>query len=130
MTKKSTKAPAKKPAAKAKAAPQAQAAPQAEAAPGKVGKSQLVERVAEQSGLTKKQAGEVVDAAMDVIVEAVRQGQSVGLPGLGTLSVRETAARTGVRPGTSERIQIPAGRKVAFKVASQLKGALGDAAAE
>ena len=40
--------------------------------------------------------------------------------GLGTLSVKATA-RTGVRPGTSRKIQIPAGKKVAFKVASTLK---------
>ncbi|GBF04798.1 histone-like protein DNA-binding protein, hbs [Deinococcus aerius] len=131
MTKKSTKAPAKKPAAakapKRGAAEAEQPAPAAEVTTGrggKVAKTQLVEQVAEKSGLTRKQAAQAVNAAMDAIVEALRQGQSVGLPGLGTLSVKQTAARTGVRPGTSERIQIPAGRKVAFKVATQLKGAL------
>ncbi|MBB5293753.1 HU family DNA-binding protein [Deinococcus metallilatus] len=122
MTKKSTKAPAKKPAA-AKA-PKRGAAEATAGRGGKVAKTQLVEQVAEKSGLTKKQAAQGVDAAMDTIVEALRQGQSVGLPGLGTLSVRDTAARTGVRPGTSERIQIPAGKKVAFKVAQTLKGEL------
>lgn len=132
MTKKSTKAPAKKPAAakapKRGAAGAEQPAPAAEATTGrggKVAKTQLVEQVAEKSGLTRKQAAQAVNAAMDAIVEALRQGQSVGLPGVGTLSVRATAARTGVRPGTSERIQIPAGRKVAFKVANTLKGTLG-----
>ncbi|WP_406585116.1 HU family DNA-binding protein [Deinococcus aetherius] len=144
MTKKSTKAPAKKSAAakapQREAAEVEQPAPVAEAGAGestggrggKVAKTQLVEQVAQQSGLTKKQAGQAVDAAMEAIVDAIKQGQSVGLPGLGTLSVKATAARTGVRPGTSERIQIPAGRKVAFKVANTLKGALGgtgDAAA-
>ncbi|WP_264778670.1 HU family DNA-binding protein [Deinococcus aetherius] len=137
MTKKSTKAPAKKPAAakapKREAAKAEQPAPAVEESAGeaaggrggKVAKTQLVEQVAQQSGLTKKQAGQAVDAAMEAIVEAIRQGQSVGLPGLGTLSVKATAARTGVRPGTTERIQISAGKKVAFKVANTLKGALG-----
>lgn len=137
MTKKVAKAPAKKTSAKQQA-PKAEPAPQAPTessagGKGKIAKTQLVEQVAQQSGLTKKQAGQAVDAAMEAIVEAIRQGQSVGLPGLGTLSVRDTAARTGVRPGTSERIQIPAGKKVAFKVANTLKGALGgtgDAASE
>ena len=87
-------------------------------------KSQLVEKVAEQTGLTKKQADEAVSTMLDVIVSSLKDGKSVGLPGLGTLSVRTTAARTGVRPGTSEKIQIPAGKKVAFKVASTLKGNL------
>ena len=85
---------------------------------------ELVEMVADNTGLTKKQSEEAVSAMLDVVVDAIRRGQSVGLPGLGTLSVKNTAARTGVRPGTSEKIQIPAGKKVAFKVASTLKGNL------
>ncbi|NTX98897.1 HU family DNA-binding protein [Deinococcus sp. JMULE3] len=119
MTKKSAKAPAKKPAAKA--AP-AKPAPKAESS--KVAKTQLVEMVADKTGLTKKQSEEAVSAMLDVVVSAIKGGQSVGLPGLGTLSVKATAARTGVKPGTSEKIQIPAGKKVAFKVASTLKGNL------
>jgi len=120
MTKKSTKAPSKKAATKPAPAPE----PQVEAAPAKsnkIAKTQLVEQVAEKANLTKKQAGEAVEAVLDILVTNIQQGQSVGLPGLGTFSVRATAARTGVRPGTSERIEIPAGKKVAFKVASTLK---------
>ncbi|MDO4264173.1 MAG: HU family DNA-binding protein [Deinococcus sp.] len=90
----------------------------------KMNKSQLVEKVAEQTGLTKKQADEAVSTMLDTVVEALRGGQAMGLPGLGTLSVKETAARTGVKPGTTEKIQIPAGKKVAFKVATTLKGNL------
>ncbi|RJF68962.1 DNA-binding protein [Deinococcus cavernae] len=118
MTKKSAKPAAKKPAAKA--------APKKAAAEGsnKVAKTQLVEMVADKTGLTKKQSEEAVSTMLDCIVGAIKGGQSVGLPGLGTLSVKATAARTGVRPGTSEKIQIPAGKKVAFKVASTLKGNL------
>ncbi|GBF06303.1 histone-like DNA-binding protein [Deinococcus aerius] len=127
MTKKSTKAPAKK--SSAKAAPAQEEAKTSRASgnegSGKVAKTQLVERVADKTGLTKKQSEEAVSAMLGVVVDAIRSGQSVGLPGLGTLSVKNTAARTGVRPGTSERIQIPAGKKVAFKVASTLKSSLG-----
>ncbi|WP_022803163.1 HU family DNA-binding protein [Deinococcus ficus] len=122
MTKKSTKAPAKKPATKtaSKAAPAAKAAGES----NKVAKTQLVDMVAEKTGLTKKQSEEAVSTMLDAIVAAVKEGKSVGLPGLGTLSVRATAARTGVRPGTSEKIQIPAGKKLAFKAATTLKGSL------
>jgi DNA-binding protein HU-beta len=123
MTKKSSKAPAKKPAAKAAAKPAANKTA-TRAASTKVAKTQLVELVADKTGLTKKQSEEAVSAMLDAVVGAVKSGQSVGLPGLGTLSVKATAARTGVRPGTSEKIQIPAGKKVAFKVASTLKGNL------
>lgn len=90
----------------------------------KIAKTQLVELIADKTGLTKKQSEEAVSAMLEIITTAIRSGKSVGLPGLGTLSVKETAARVGVRPGTSERIQIPAGKKVAFKVASTLKGNL------
>ncbi|ACO47908.1 HU family DNA-binding protein [Deinococcus deserti] len=121
MTKKNTKAPAKKPAATKSAA---SAAPKKAAAAEKIGKTQMVDMIADRAGLTKKQSEEVVSVMLESIVEAVRSGKSVGLPGLGTLSVRETAARTGVRPGTSEKIQIAAGKKLAFKAATTLKGTL------
>ncbi|WP_102127642.1 HU family DNA-binding protein [Deinococcus planocerae] len=91
---------------------------------GKIAKTQLVDLVADQTSLSKKQAGEAVASFLDVVVGALREGRSVGLPGLGTLSVTPTAARQGVRPGTSERVDIPAGRKVRFKIASTLKGSL------
>ena len=121
MTKKSAKAPAKKAAPAAKAA---HAAKRGAADSGKVAKTQLVDMVADQTGLTKKQSEEAISSMLESVVSALQSGKSVGLPGLGTLSVKETAARTGVRPGTSEKIQIPAGKKVAFKVASTLKGNL------
>jgi len=119
MTKKASNASAKKPTPKAALAPQA-----APAESNKFGKSELVDLVADQTTLTKKQSSGAVSSMLDLVVEALKGGKSVGLPGLGTLSVKDTAARTGVRPGTSEKIQIPAGKKVAFKVASTLKSSL------
>lgn len=116
MTKKTAKPAAKKPAATPKKS--------AAADSHKIGKTQLVEMVADQTGLSKKQSEEAVSTMLDAMVSSLRSGKTVGLSGLGTLSVKTTAARTGVRPGTSERIQIPAGKKVAFKVASTLKGEL------
>ncbi|GGL16888.1 HU family DNA-binding protein [Deinococcus radiotolerans] len=110
-----TKTPTRKPAA-AKSATKSPTS--------KIAKTELVDQIADKTGLTKKQAGDAFDTLVDGIVDGLKNGQSVGLPGLGTLSVRPTAARTGVRPGTSEKIQIPAGKKVAFKVASTLKDTL------
>ncbi|MGC6693364.1 HU family DNA-binding protein, partial [Burkholderia pseudomallei] len=125
MTKKSSKAPAKKAApaaAKTSTATRRGAGNNSES--GKVAKTQLVEMVADKTGLTQKQSEEAVSSMLEAVVSALQGGKSVGLPGLGTLSVKPTAARTGVRPGTSEKIDIPAGKKVAFKVASTLKGNL------
>ncbi|ASN79623.1 MULTISPECIES: HU family DNA-binding protein [Deinococcus] len=90
----------------------------------KIAKTQMIEMVADRTSLNKKQAGDAVACVLEGIVTALQQGKSVGLPGLGTLSVTQTAARQGVRPGTSQRITIPAGKKVRFKAASTLKGTL------
>ncbi|WP_412026968.1 HU family DNA-binding protein [Deinococcus yunweiensis] len=113
---------ASKPAAKK---PAAKAAPKrTSGASSKIAKTQIIDLVADRTSLNKKQASDAVATMLDAIVGALKGGQTVGLPGLGTLSVAQTAARTGVRPGTSERITIPAGKKVRFKVASTLKGTL------
>ena len=103
--------------------PKRHAAPAAETSE-KIAKTQIIDLVADRTSLNKKQAGESVAVMLDVVVEALKDGKSVGLPGLGTFSVAKTAARQGVRPGTSEKITIPAGKKVRFKVASTLKGNL------
>lgn len=119
-SKPAAKKPATRPAAKASKAP-VEAAP---ADAGKIAKTQIIDMVADRTTLNKKQAGEAVSTLVDCVIDALRSGHSVGLPGLGTLSIAQTAARTGVKPGTSERITIPAGKKVRFKVATTLKGSL------
>ena len=94
-----------------------------ETTPEKLGKTQLVDQMTER-GLSKRDAALVFDAVLEVLVDALRSGKSVGLPGLGTFVVKATAARQGVKPGTAEKIQIAAGKKVAYKVALDLKKAL------
>ena len=117
MTKKATKAAPKKPAAPAPT-------PAAPAEKGKIAKAEIADQIAQRAGLSRTQASEAFEATVEIVLVALKGGKSVGLPGLGTLSIKETAARTGVRPGTSEKIQIPAGKKIAFKVAAGLKDAL------
>lgn len=127
MAKSTKPAAAKAPAAKAPAKAAAKAAPKTSAAADKsekIAKTQIIDLVADKTSLNKKQAGEAVASMLDVVVDALKGGKSVGLPGLGTFSVAKTAARQGVRPGTSEKITIPAGKKVRFKVASTLKTGL------
>ena len=117
MTKATKKTPAKTPAKTTKAPP----AKATEV--DKITKSQIVD-IMSSATLTKKDSAVIFDATLAVIIEALRAGKSVGLPGLGTLSVKATAARTGVKPGTAEKIQIAAGKKVAFKVSLDLKKSL------
>lgn len=91
----------------------------------RMGKAQMVQVVAEKAGITRKQAGTAVDAMLDAITDGVRRG-SVSLPGLGTFSVVDTKERQGVRPGTKDKINIPAGKRLKFKPSSSLKGAFAE----
>ena len=128
MTKSSKKAaPATKPAttkAPAKAPAKSTGKTAAPAAAAKLGKTELTDMISDRAGLSKKDASGALSAVLDIMAETLRAGQTIGLPGVGTLSVKATAARTGVRPGTAEKIQIAAGKKVSFKIASDLKKSL------
>jgi len=123
---KSSKKPAAPKTAAAKPAAKAptKAAAAAPATTTKIGKTELTDMIGDRAGLTKKDAASALSAVLDIMGEALRSGQTIGLPGVGTLSVKATAARTGVKPGTAEKIQIPAGKKVSFKVAADLKKSL------
>lgn len=116
-------APATKTAAKAPAKPVAAKA-SAPVASSKIGKTELTDMIVTNASLSKKDAGAALNAILDAVAAALKSGQTVGLPGVGTLTVKATAARQGVRPGTSEKIQIPAGKKVSFKIAADLKKSL------
>lgn len=86
-----------------------------------VSKADLVSVVAEDTGLTKKDVKEVLDAVLANISGELGKGNRVQLTGFGTFEVRSRKARTGVRPGTTERIQIPASNYPAFKPGKGLK---------
>jgi DNA-binding protein HU-beta len=89
-------------------------------------KSELIENVAATASLNKKQAGEAVNAVLNTIQDSLAKGESVTITGFGTFEVRERQAREGVRPGTTERIQIPASKYPAFKAGKTLKDSVRD----
>ncbi len=71
-------------------------------------KAELVEEVAGKAGLTKKEAGDVVDVITSAITDTLAMNERVTLVGFGTFQVRERKARKGVNPQTREAINIPA----------------------
>ncbi|EGK10672.1 HU family DNA-binding protein [Kroppenstedtia eburnea] len=87
-------------------------------------KTELIERVAESTGKTKKESAHLVEAVLDSIAEALRNGEKVSLIGFGNFEVRERAARTGRNPQTGEPIEIGASKVPAFKPGKQLKEAV------
>ncbi len=87
-------------------------------------KEQLVERVAERTGATKKDAMEVLNTALDHIATALTHGDKVTLVGFGTFLTRKRKARDGRNPQTGAKIKIPAKRVPAFAAGKELKAAV------
>ena len=87
-------------------------------------KSDLIDAIAEATGLTKADAGRALDATTDNIASSLQKGQSVSLVGFGTFSVKHRSARTGRNPRTGESIQIKASNNPSFKAGKALKDAV------
>lgn len=87
-------------------------------------KSDLIEKVAEQAGMTKAEATRAVEAFLSTVTDALQNGDTVSLVGFGTFLVRERAERAGRNPSTGASITIAASRAPAFKAGKALKDAL------
>jgi DNA-binding protein HU-beta len=89
-----------------------------------VTKSEFVDQVADRAGLSKRDAGNAVDAFLETIEGALRRGSEVAFSGFGKFSVSHRAAREGRNPATGERIQIAASRVPKFTAGAALKKAV------
>ena len=84
-------------------------------------KAELVEEVANQTGLTKKASREAVDAIISAITDSLTREEKVTLVGFGTFQVMERKARKMVNPQTREAINIPAKKVPKFRPGKQLR---------
>lgn len=87
-------------------------------------KTELIAAAAEQSGLTKKDAEKVLNAALGAIAGAVAEGDRVQLSGFGIFERKERPARTARNPRTGEPMEVAASSSVAFKPSKTLKDSL------
>ena len=87
-------------------------------------KTQLIDVVANKTGLKKKDADAAVVAVFEAMEEALCAGEKVQLIGFGTFEVKERAARTGRNPATGEAIEIAASKYPAFSAGKALKDKL------
>jgi DNA-binding protein HU-beta len=87
-------------------------------------KNEFVEKVASQSGLSKKDAGSAVDAVISSIEDALRSGEDVNFTGFGKFHVAERGSREGRNPRTGETMTIAASRVPRFTAGSGLKKAV------
>ncbi len=87
-------------------------------------KAEFIQAVAEKAGLSKKDTQAVIDAALEVITEALKEGKQVSFIGFGTFSTVERAPRKAKVPNTDKIVEIPASKAVKFKVGKKLKEAV------
>ncbi|PHX81327.1 MAG: hypothetical protein CK540_03235 [Thermoleophilia bacterium] len=89
-----------------------------------VTKAEFIDQIAEQTGLSKKDAGAAVDAMLGTITNTLRRGGDVVFTGFGKFTVQARAARMGVNPRTGEKVQIAATKVPKFSAGSQLKASV------
>jgi DNA-binding protein HU-beta len=85
-----------------------------------VTKSELIQSIARETGLSQSQASKVINCVFDTIASQLHRGEEVRLTGFGTFRMMETKARPGRNPRTGQPITIPAGRRVGFTAGSGL----------
>ncbi|HZB76609.1 MAG TPA: HU family DNA-binding protein [Solirubrobacteraceae bacterium] len=87
-------------------------------------KSEFVDKVAAESGLSKKDAGAAVDAVISTVENALKSGDEVSFTGFGKFHVAKRGAREGRNPRTGETMQIAASNVPRFTAGSGLKKAV------
>ena len=87
-------------------------------------KTELVSAMAERLGASKKHSEEALTVALDLITEALAEGEKVQLVGFGSFETKKRAARTGLNPRTKTPVQIAATKIPAFKAGKALKDAV------
>jgi DNA-binding protein HU-beta len=88
------------------------------------GKGDVINAIADQAGISKKEAAAAFDAFVAYIAESCQRGERCAVPGLGSFSVTERKAREGRNPRTKETITIPASKNVRFKAGKDLRDVL------
>ena len=87
-------------------------------------KGELINAIAEESGLNKADSKKALDAFISSVTKALKEGNKVALVGFGTFAVSERAARTGINPSTKAPIRIPAKKVARFKAGAELSDAI------
>lgn len=87
-------------------------------------KTELIDKIAEKSQLSKADAKKALDATTEALKEALVAGDKIQLVGFGTFSVTERPAREGINPATKQKIQIAAKKVAKFKAGAELADAV------
>jgi integration host factor subunit alpha len=87
-------------------------------------KADLVDKIFEKIGLSKKEAQEIIEILFDTMQQTFVEGESVKISGFGTFNVRNKVARRGRNPKTGEELEISPRKVITFRASNQLKDVL------
>ncbi|OHE54919.1 MAG: integration host factor subunit alpha [Thermodesulfovibrio sp. RBG_19FT_COMBO_41_18] len=87
-------------------------------------KADLVDRIFEKIGLSKKEALEIIEILFDTMKQTFVEGESVKVSGFGTFNVRQKMARRGRNPKTGDDLEITPRKVITFKASNQLKSGI------
>ena len=86
-----------------------------------VTKADIVERVYQKIGFSKKESSELVESVFSTLKETLKKGEKVKISGFGNFLVRDKKKRTGRNPQTGEQMEISARRVITFRPSQVLK---------
>ncbi len=89
-------------------------------------KAEIIKVLADQVGLTRREAAEVLSVVLDGVIQAIREGEKVELRGFGSFRTRKRQARAGRNPRTGAQVQVPPKVVPYFKPGKQLRETLGE----
>lgn len=83
-------------------------------------KTEIIDATAEKTSQKKQEVRATIEAALQIISEAIIAGERVSIGGFGSFRIIQKKARVGVSPNTHTRIQIPAKKSVKFKASPEI----------
>lgn len=85
-------------------------------------KTDLIQEVARKNGISRAQAGKIINTLLETMTDALNDGEKVQLTGFGVFEPKCRPARQGHNPKSLEPVEIPAMKSVCFRAGSSLKG--------
>lgn len=89
-------------------------------------KQEFIQKLAKRTDLSSKQARQIVDSMLDLIVEQTSKGNKVTLTGFGTFEARKQKATQRINPQTAAKMQVPSKNVPKFRPGSNFKQALSE----
>lgn len=84
-------------------------------------KNEFIRAIANNAGITLKDAGIALDAFISAITDGLNAGEKIQISGFGTFEIKAKSARTGINPKTGEKINIEASKTPTFKFGKAYK---------